>query len=44
MNAEAVKVFRLALEIYSESANLYDSFGEAYMISGDKKNAIVNYE
>ena len=44
MNAEAIKVFMLALEIHPESANLYDSLGEAYMRSGDMKNAILNYE
>ncbi len=41
---ESIKVFRLALEIYPRSANLYDSLGEAYMRNGDKNNAIVNYE
>jgi tetratricopeptide (TPR) repeat protein len=44
MSAESLKVFKLALEIYPESANLYDSLGEAYMKSGDMKNAILNYE
>lgn len=44
MNAESIKVFRLALEIYPRSANLFDSLGEAYVINGDKKNAIINYE
>ena len=44
MNAEAIKVFKLALEIYPKSANLYDSLGEAYMRSGDMKDAILNYE
>jgi len=41
---ESIKVFRLALEIYPRSANLYDSLGEVYMISGGKENAVVNYE
>jgi len=31
MNVEAIKVFKLALEIYPNSANLYDSLGEAKM-------------
>jgi len=44
MNAESIKVLRLALEIYPSSANLFDSLGEACMRSGDKKNAIINYE
>ena len=29
---------------YPESANTYDSLAEAYMIAGDKKQAIENYE
>ncbi len=44
MNTESVKVFRLALDIYPNSANLYDSLGEAYMRSGDNIKAILNYE
>jgi tetratricopeptide (TPR) repeat protein len=44
MNAESIKVFKLALEIYPNSANLYDSLGEAYLRSGDKKNAMLYYE
>lgn len=44
MNEESIKVFKLALELYPNSANLYDSIGEAFMRSGDKKNAILNYE
>ena len=44
MNDEAVKVFKLALDIYPESANLYDSLGEAYIKSGDNRNAIINYK
>jgi tetratricopeptide (TPR) repeat protein len=44
MKAEAIRVFKLALDIYPESANLYDSLGEAYMKIGDNRNAIINYE
>ncbi|MCU0461825.1 MAG: alpha/beta hydrolase-fold protein [Bacteroidales bacterium] len=44
MNAESIKVFKLALDIYPESANLYDSLGETYMKIGDNRNAIINYE
>jgi len=44
MNEESIKVFKLALELYPNSANLYDSIGEACMKSGDKKHAILNYE
>jgi tetratricopeptide (TPR) repeat protein len=42
--AEAIKVFSLALENYPQSSNLYDSRGEAYMRSGDKTRAVKNYE
>lgn len=44
MNAEAIKVLKLALDVYPKSANLYDSLGEAYMKIGDNRNAIINYE
>ncbi len=40
---EAVKVFRLKVELYPESANVYDSYGEALAAAGDKENAILNY-
>ena len=43
-NSESIAIFRLALEVYPRSSNLYDSLGEAYMINGDKKNALVNYQ
>ncbi|MBN2091723.1 tetratricopeptide repeat protein [candidate division KSB1 bacterium] len=42
--AEAVEIFRFNVELFPESANVYDSLGEAYMKSGDKKNAIKNYQ
>jgi tetratricopeptide (TPR) repeat protein len=42
--AESIKVFKLALEIYPASANLYDSLGEAYLKNNDKANARKNYE
>ena len=32
------------VEAYSESSNVYDSLGEAYMLNGDKALAIENYE
>ena len=31
-------------ELYPNSANVYDSLGEAYMNSDDNKNAIKNYK
>ncbi|MEW5922541.1 MAG: MBL fold metallo-hydrolase [Candidatus Zixiibacteriota bacterium] len=40
----AVEIFKLNIEAYPESANTYDSMGEAYMKRGDKELAIRNYE
>lgn len=40
----AVEVFKLAVELYPKSSNVYDSLGEAYMVSGNKENAVKNYE
>ncbi|MGE5499551.1 MAG: tetratricopeptide repeat protein, partial [Syntrophothermus sp.] len=39
----ALLVFRLNTVLYPKSANVFDSMGEAYMKSGDKANAILNY-
>jgi hypothetical protein len=41
---ESMAVFRLGVETYPRSANLYDSLGEACVAAGDVKNAIKNYE
>lgn len=41
---EAIKVFKLNVELYPESANVYDSLGEAYYEAGDKENALINYK
>ncbi len=40
---EAIGVFKLNLEFYPNSSNVYDSLGEAYMQNGEKELAIVNY-
>ncbi len=40
----AIAMFKLNVESYPESANVYDSLGEAYMIKGNKDEAITNYE
>ncbi len=41
---DAIEVFKLNVEDYPQSANTYDSLGEAYMNNGDKELAIKNYE
>ena len=41
---EAIAVFKLNVELYAQSWNVYDSLGQAYMMSGDKDLAIANYE
>ncbi|MGD8535013.1 MAG: alpha/beta hydrolase-fold protein [Candidatus Aminicenantes bacterium] len=40
----AIEIFKLNVELYPESANVYDSLAEAYMNSGDTKKAIKNYK
>ncbi|MGB5850038.1 MAG: alpha/beta fold hydrolase [Ignavibacteriaceae bacterium] len=40
---EAIELFKLNVLAYPESANTYDSLGEAYMVSGKKELAIKNY-
>ncbi|MEW6737178.1 MAG: serine hydrolase [Acidobacteriota bacterium] len=41
---EAIEVFKLNVEMFPQSANVYDSLAEAYMVNGDKEVAIKNYE
>src|SRR4030095_5316631 len=43
-NKEAIEIFKLNVEQYPKAFNTYDSLGQAYMINGDKKLAIKNYE
>ena len=42
--ADAIKMFQLNTELHPQSANTFDSLGEAYMESGDKALAVQNYE
>ena len=41
---EAIEIFKLNVEAYPQSASVYDSLGEAYMMDGDKELAIRNYQ
>ena len=41
---EAIEIFKLNVEAYPQSANVYDSLGQAYMMNGDKELAIRNYQ
>jgi len=41
---EAIFYFKLNAELYSNSFNVYDSLGEAYMANGEKELAIANYK
>ena len=41
---EAIDVFKLNVLAFPKSANAYDSLGEAYLESGDKKSAAENYK
>lgn len=40
---EAIEVFKLNVEAFPGSSNVYDSLGEAFMINGDRELAIKNY-
>ncbi len=41
---EALEMFKLNVELYPESANVYDSLGDASEQQGNKAEAIKNYE
>ncbi|MEO6654536.1 MAG: tetratricopeptide repeat protein, partial [Pyrinomonadaceae bacterium] len=41
---EAVDMFKLNTELYPNSANAFDSLGEAYATQGNKEEAIRSYE
>jgi len=42
--AAAIAVFKVNVELYPQSANVYDSLGEAYLANGEKEHAITNYK
>lgn len=39
----AIQIFKLNVEAFPRSPNLYDSLAEAYLVSGDREAAIANY-
>ena len=41
---EAIAVFRMNVELFPDSSNVYDSLGEAYMRNDDRELAIKNYK
>jgi tetratricopeptide (TPR) repeat protein len=41
---EAIEIFKLNVEEFPDSFNVYDSLGEGYMMNGDTKLAIKNYK
>ena len=41
---DAVRIFRLNTELFTESFNVFDSYGEALLVQGDTVAAITNYE
>lgn len=41
---DAIAVFKLNVEDYPKSFNVYDSLGEAYMVNHEKELAIKNYQ
>lgn len=40
---EAIEAFKINVENFPKSGNVYDSLAEAYLADGDKKQAIDNY-
>lgn len=40
----SAEIFKLNVETYPQSGNVYDSLAEAYMAKGEKDLAIKNYE
>jgi tetratricopeptide (TPR) repeat protein len=42
--SEAIEIFKINVERYPSSGNVYDSLGEAYMRNGDAKEAIRHYK
>jgi tetratricopeptide (TPR) repeat protein len=41
---EAIEIFKLNTALYPQSANAFDSLGEAYLLHGDKELALLSYQ
>ncbi|UCF64728.1 MAG: alpha/beta fold hydrolase [bacterium] len=41
---DAIELFKLNVIAYPQSANTYDSLGEAYMVNGNNELSIINYK
>ena len=41
---QAIRIFQLNVETYPQSGNTWDSLAEAYMVDGEKAQAIANYQ
>jgi len=41
---EAIEVFKLNVEAFPKSGNVYDSLAEAYLVNGNEKLATENYK
>ncbi len=41
---EAIGIFKLNVEAFPKSSNVYDSLGEAYLVNGYKELAVKNYQ
>jgi CubicO group peptidase (beta-lactamase class C family) len=41
---EALEIFKLNVNLYPKSGNAYDSLAEAFLVSGDRAQALKNYE
>lgn len=41
---EALELFKLNVELYPNSPNVYDSLGDGYLANGDKENALINFK
>jgi CubicO group peptidase (beta-lactamase class C family) len=41
---DAIEIFKLNVEMYPASANVYDSLGEAFLADGQKELALINYK